>query len=108
MPTESTMPVAMSLTAGTLSGHTHTLRSITSPWEISVMFNPQPSTSGAAVCMPTTLAPAQYTCTGGPELVEAIQLCDSNLTYSAGTGHFSRLPRVGSFPFPLTLTPYCP
>ena len=44
------MSVAMSLTAGTLSGHTHTLRSITSPWEISVMFNPQPSTSGAAVC----------------------------------------------------------
>ena len=34
------MPVAMSLTAGTVSGHTHTLRSITSPWEISVMFNP--------------------------------------------------------------------
>ena len=66
------MSVAMSLTAGTLSGHTHTLRSITSPWEISVMFNPQPSTSGAAVCMPTTLAPAQYTGTGGPEIVEAM------------------------------------
>ncbi len=56
------MPVAMSLTAGTLSGQTHTLRSITSPWEISVMFNPAPSISGAAVCMPTILAPAQ--CTG--------------------------------------------
>ena len=36
------------------------------------MFNPQPSTSGAAVCMPTTLAPAQYTGTGGPEIVEAM------------------------------------
>ncbi len=31
------------------------------------MFNPLPSTSGAAVCMPTTLAPAQYTGTGTPD-----------------------------------------
>src|SRR6185369_7856161 len=66
-PTDSAIPVAMSLTSGTLSGQAHTHRSITSAWDVTVMVSPQPCISGAAVCIPTTLAPAQYVGPGLPD-----------------------------------------
>ena len=69
---DSAMPVAMSSTPGTLSGQTLTHRSITSAWEVTVIVNPQPSTSGSAVYMPMTLAPAQYAFAGFPDTKETV------------------------------------